>query len=214
MKTIRILVVEDQELIREGVSALVGRSDHFELVARGARNGAMALRQTDLERPDVILMDISLPDMSGIDVTRDIKAKFPETRILMLTVDDTERRVAAAMRAGADGYIIKTANPAELENAILTVAEGKTYLDKMFDMEKIAQAVEDDFEDESLAKLTPREREVMQLIAKGNTNQDIAERLSIGIKTVETHRSNLMRKLNLHNTAEVTAYALREGIVN
>ncbi len=214
MKTIRILVVEDQELIREGVSALVGRSDHFELVARGARNGAMALRQTDLERPDVILMDISLPDMSGIDVTRDIKAKFPETRILMLTVDDLERRVAAAMRAGADGYIIKTANPAELENAILTVAEGKTYLDKMFDMEKIAQAVEDDFEDESLAKLTPREREVMQLIAKGNTNQDIAERLSIGIKTVETHRSNLMRKLNLHNTAEVTAYALREGIVN
>ncbi len=214
MKTIRILVVEDQELIREGVSALVGRSDHFKLVARGARNGAMALRQTDLERPDVILMDISLPDMSGIDVTRDIKAKFPETRILMLTVDDLERRVAAAMRAGADGYIIKTANPAELENAILTVAEGKTYLDKMFDMEKIAQAVEDYFEDESLAKLTPREREVMQLIAKGNTNQDIAERLSIGIKTVETHRSNLMRKLNLHNTAEVTAYALREGIVN
>jgi len=112
MKTIRILVVEDQELIREGVSALVGRSDHFELVARGARNGAMALRQTDLERPDVILMDISLPDMSGIDVTREIKAKFSETRILMLTVDDTERRVAAAMRAGADGYIIKTANPA------------------------------------------------------------------------------------------------------
>jgi two-component system response regulator NreC len=214
MKTIRILVVEDQELIREGVSALVGRSDHFELVARGARNGAMALRQTDLERPDVILMDISLPDMSGIDVTREIKAKFSETRILMLTVDDTERRVAAAMRAGADGYIIKTANPAELENAILTVAEGKTYLDKMFDMDKIAQAMEDDFEDESLAKLTPREREVMQLIAKGNTNQDIAERLSIGIKTVETHRSNLMRKLNLHNTAEVTAYALREGIVN
>ena len=214
MKTIRILVVEDQELIREGVSALVGRSDHFELVARGARNGAMALRQTDLERPDVILMDISLPDMSCIDVTREIKAKFSETRILMLTVDDTERRVAAAMRAGADGYIIKTANPAELENAILTVAEGKTYLDKMFDMDKIAQAMEDDFEDESLAKLTPREREVMQLIAKGNTNQDIAERLSIGIKTVETHRSNLMRKLNLHNTAEVTAYALREGIVN
>ena len=84
----------------------------------------------------------------------------------------------------------------------------------MFDMDKIAQAMEDDFEDESLAKLTPREREVMQLIAKGNTNQDIAERLSIGIKTVETHRSNLMRKLNLHNTAEVTAYALREGIVN
>lgn len=214
MANIRILVVEDQELIRQGISALVGMYPEFELVASGARNGAMALRQVDLQRPDVVLMDITLPDMSGIDATREIKKKFPETRILMLTVDDSERRVAAAMRAGADGYIIKTTQQAELQRAILTVAEGKTFLDSQFDAEKIAQVAEDQFEDASISKLTPREREVMQKIAKGNTNSDIAELLGIGIKTVETHRSNLMRKLHLHNTAEVTAYALREGILN
>jgi len=212
MIEIKVLIVEDQDLVREGIAALLSQYEEISLVSDGVESGERALRQVELYKPDVVLMDVSLTDTTGVDVTRDIKRKFPRTRILMLTGDDTERRVAASMRAGADGYIIKTAPHTELHKAILAVAEGKTYLDPSFDPEKINEVAEDLSDEATIDQLTPREREVMRLIADGHTNSDISQMLQIGVKTVEIHRSNMMRKLGLHNTAEVTAFALREGL--
>ena len=210
---IKIVFAEDQQLIREGVAALLVDENAISIVGE-ADNGLDAVRICGELKPDVALMDLSMPKMSGIDATREIRRHYPNIRVLVLSVDQNERQIAEAFRAGATGYAVKSSTRDELKKAILSVAKGQRYL---------AGTVSSDMVDYYLKNgngakgggdvLTPRERQILKLIAEGHRNRNIAEQLFISVKTVENHRANLMRKLNLHNAAELTTYAIKQKMI-
>jgi two-component system response regulator NreC len=167
--------------------------------------------------PDVVVMDITMPALSGLEATRQIKKRFPEVKVLILTMHATEEYVFQILRAGASGYVVKQAAPAELISAIRAVCRGESFLSPAISRKVVeeyirqAEAIEGK---DSYDRLTDREREVLQLVAEGHSNQEIAGLLHISVKTVETHRTNLMAKLDIHSTAELTRYAIRKGVIS
>jgi DNA-binding NarL/FixJ family response regulator len=213
---LRILIAEDHALVRAGLRALLSQDPEFDIVGE-ADNGREVVRAAGELKPQIVLMDLTMPGMNGMEAILDIKRRYPEMRVLVLTLHKTEEFVLAALRAGADGYILKEATPAELRLAVHTVAGGKTYLSR----EVIPRmAVEEPGRAGVLPTngvwdtLTQREREVLKLVAEGKSNKGIAEFLFLSAKTVEKHRAKLMSKLGMRNAAALTAYAIQKGLIS
>ncbi len=213
--TIRLLLVDDHAVVRSGLKMLLGSQREMEIVGE-AGSAAEALTETERVQPNVILMDIGLPDKTGIEATREIKNKFPEVYIVALTIHEDEEYFFQMLDAGASGYVPKRAAPEELITAIKAAAIGEVYLypslakllvRDFFNVERIAD------EKVNLDGLTKREREVLTRLAEGESNDQIATLLVISPKTVERHRENIMRKLNLHSRSELVRYAIRKGII-
>lgn len=207
MDKIRVLLVDDHALMSEGLRALLGYYDDVEVVG-DARDGREAIAQVDRLRPDVVLMDVAMPGMNGIDATKAIMEQHPKTRVLIVTQHEDRQYVVPLLQAGASGYILKRALGSELIGALRMVARGQTYLHP--DVSSVlVQEVR--YPTESL---TPREQEILEHIVRGETNSQIADNLSLSVKTVEWHRSNLMSKLDAHNAAELVRIALQYGLVD
>jgi DNA-binding NarL/FixJ family response regulator len=211
----RIVIAEDHTILREGLRALISSNPDFEVVGE-AEDGREAIRCVENLRPDLILIDLSMPRMNGMDAIKEIKKGCPGTKILVLTVHKTEEYVLATLRAGADGYVLKDATHAELLMAIESVLKGKPYLSPGVSERVIEGYLEGrkTLRSESpWDTLTQREREVLKLIAEGYKNREIADYLYISVKTVEKHRANIMKKLDLHSISALTAYAMEKGLV-
>ena len=212
----KIVIAEDYRILREGLRALLSYDDEFE-VAGEATDGQEALRQVEQLRPELLLLDLSLPRMNGTEVIREIKHRRLPTRILVLTVHADESQVYGALKAGADGYLLKNAGTDELTMAIRSVLAGRSYLSPSVSRGVIEGYLEDRGSGRpapSWQQLSKRERQVLKRIAEGAKNREIAKELSISIKTVEKHRANLMRKLDLHNTAALTAFAIEHRLLD
>jgi len=211
----RIFIVEDHTLLRAGLRALLTQDPDLEIVGE-ADNGRDAVRAIGSLAPDLVLMDLSMPGTNGIEAMQDIKRRNPETRVLVLTIHKTDEYIHESLRAGADGYILKDATHDELRVAIRSVLNGKTYLSPDISGKVIHRYLgsgKTDNAGSSWDTLTHREREVLKLIAEGHPNKYIADYLCLSIKTVEKHRSNLMKKLDLHNASTLTSYAIEKGLV-
>lgn len=212
----RIFIVEDHALLRAGLRALLSQDPHIEVVGE-ADNGRDAVKEIGRLEPHLVLMDISMPGMNGMEAIIDIKRRNPEIRVMVLTIHKTDEYIHASLRAGANGYILKDATHDELRVAIRSVLNGKTYLSPDISAEVIhgylgaGKVVAGASQWE---KLTHREREVLKLVAEGRQNKYIAEYFSLSVKTVEKHRSNLMKKLDLHNASMLTTYAISKGLLS
>jgi len=214
VSTISVFVVEDHAIVREGLHALLASDPRIEVIGETG-NGRDAVRMVGSLAPDLILTDLSLPGMNGIEAIREIKNRCPDVRIIVLTVHRTEEYIRAALEAGANGYVLKESTHAELMIAVRTVMDGKSYLSPGV-AEKIIVGYLNGSDVDARSPweaLTARERVVLKLIAEGQPNKKIALYLSISVKTVEKHRANIMRKLNLHNAALLTAYAIERQLV-
>ena len=213
---IRIVLVEDHAILREGLKALIEIESDFDMVGDFCRVEESLDGIRDLQ-PDIVLMDLSLPGRSGIELLAEIRRLSPRTRKLVLTAHDTEEYIRAALNAGADGYVLKDANGAELMLAIRTVSLGQQFLCKAIAGKILSGYLSGDqrpFSPAVAQSITEREREVLTRIALGNSNKVIARELGVSPKTVEKHRSNLMRKLQLHNAAAITMFAIRNGMTS
>jgi len=214
MRDIRVLLADDHDLFRAGLRVLLQDLGGFEVVGE-AGDGREALRQVGERRPDVVLMDLMMPGLNGLEATTRIAQEFPGVKVLVLSMNAAEEFVLPAVRAGASGYILKNARPAELEQAIRAVARGETYLTPA-----VSGHLIDDYRRrsagaaDSLNRLTPRQREVLQLVAEGHSSKEIARRLALSVKTVETYRSQLMDALDIREIAGLTRYAIRKGLVD
>lgn len=212
---IRLLIVDDHAVVRMGLRMLLDGEPDFE-IAGEAESASDALNQIAQTNPDVILMDIGLPDLSGIDATREIKRIYPDTAVVALTIHESEEYFFKMLEAGASGYVPKRAAPEELITAINAAAKGEVYiypsLAKLLVKDYLGQQNKEQSED-SLDGLTSREQEVLVLLADGKSNPEIAEDLNISPKTVSRHRENIMTKLNLHSRTELVKYAIRKGII-
>lgn len=211
----RIFIVEDHTLLRAGLRALLSQDPDLEIVGE-ADNGRDAIRAIGSLAPHLVLMDLSMPGMNGIEAMQDIKRRYPKTRILVLTIHKTDEYIHESLRAGADGYILKDATHDELRVAIRSVLGGKTYLSPDISGKVIHAYLGSGGKAEatnSWDTLTHREREVLKLVAEGHPNKYIADYLCLSIKTVEKHRSNLMKKLDLHNASTLTSYAIEKGLL-
>jgi DNA-binding NarL/FixJ family response regulator len=212
----RILIVEDYTILREGLRALVSANPALEVVGEAA-DGLSAIRWVEKTKPDLVLMDLSMPKMNGMDAIREIKKLSPETKILVLTVHKTEEYILATFQVGANGYVLKDATHSELAMAIKDVLSGKHYIspgisDKV--LEGYLEGRKVLKTQTSWETLTHREREILKLIAEGYKNKEIADYLCISPKTVEKHRANLMEKLDLHNVQSLTTFAIEKGLVS
>ena len=211
----RIVIAEDHTILREGLRALLSADPDLEVVGE-AGDGRDAIRCVEKLNPDLILIDLSMPRMDGIPAIREIKKHHPETKIVALTVHKTEEYILAALEAGADGYVLKDATRNELLTAIKNVIVDRPYLSPGVSktvIEGYLQGTKGIEPQGRFGKLSPREKEVLKLVAEGYKNRETAELLYLSIKTVEKHRANLMKKLDLHNAAELTGYAIEKGIV-
>ena len=212
MSKIRVLVVDDHTIMRDGIRALLGVHDDIEIVGE-ASEGKEAISKAQELAPDVVIMDIAMPEMDGLEASRRIVKKNPRIKILVLTQYDDKKYILAAIKAGAAGYVSKQVLGTELVLAIRTMYQGGSYLyptATRAEIEGFLNQAEADPYDE----LTPREREILKLIADGRTSREIADMLYISFKTVLGHRAKLMEKLNLHNHTELIKYAVRKGLVN
>jgi DNA-binding NarL/FixJ family response regulator len=212
---VRIVIAEDHTILREGLRSLLSSNPNFEIVGE-AEDGREAIRCVEKIKPDLILTDLSMPRMNGMEAIKEIKRESPGTKILVLTVHKAEEYILAAFRAGADGYLLKDSTHAELVMAVNKVLSGRHYISPEIS-EKVIEGYLDGKKTlkprTSWETLTQREREILKLIAEGYKNKDIAEDLCISVKTVEKHRANLMEKLNLHNVQALTAFAIERGLV-
>jgi DNA-binding NarL/FixJ family response regulator len=208
---LRILLAEDHALVRAGFHALLQDLPGVLVVAE-AGDGQEALYQIEAHRPDLVLLDITMPRLSGIEVAARIAKQFPQMRVIMLSMHANEEYVWEALRAGALGYLLKDANTDELKLAIATVTRGEPYLSAAVSKYVIAGYVRSG-ESSQGDQLTPRQREILRLIAEGHTTHTIAKMLSISDKTVETHRSQLMRRLGLHDVTSLVRFAIRHGLL-
>ncbi|GAO37443.1 LuxR family transcriptional regulator [Sulfuricella sp. T08] len=212
----RILIVEDHTLLRAGLRALLMQDPNIEIVGE-ADNGRDAVQAVGLLAPHLVLMDLSMPGMNGIEAIADIKRRYPGTRVLVLTIHKTDEYIHESLRAGVDGYLLKDATHDELLVAVRSVLNGKIYLSP-----DISSKVVNGYLGTGNAPggvspwdtLTHREREVLKLVAEGHPNKYIAEFFCLSVKTVEKHRSNLMKKLDLHNASTLTAYAIEKGLLS
>ncbi len=212
----RVLVVDDHAVVRAGIRMLLESAADLTVVGEG-ENGQEALHLAETLKPDVIVMDVTMPLMDGVEATQRIKGKLPDVAVLALTIHEGADYFFRMLKAGASGYVPKRAAPAELLEAIRVVAKGNVYLESSIIKELVADyltRVNTGKEIESYDGLTEREREVLTYLAEDHTNHDIANHLEISVKTVERHRENIMRKLNLHTRSELVKYAIRKGIIS
>lgn len=214
VKKMRIVIADDHTLVRAGLKILLSTLPSIEVVAE-ANDGGEAIELVGRVQPDVVLMDIAMKPLNGLDAAARIKAKHPQVRILILSMHANEEYVLQALRAGASGYLLKDAATAELEIALAAVARGETYLSP-----PVSRAVVDGYVNRTAAErgedevLTPRQRQILEFIAKGLATKEIAFELDLSVKTVETHRSMLMERLGIRDVAGLTRYAIRQGLIS
>jgi DNA-binding NarL/FixJ family response regulator len=211
--SVRVVIAEDHALVRAGMRALLQKIDGIEVVL-DVGDGWEAVKAVQKDPPDLVLMDIAMPGLNGLDATARIVRESPTTRVMLLSMYANEEYFRQALQVGASGYLLKGAELAELEIALKTVARGETYLTPA--VAKYAIEVyrgKSEGSSGPLTKLTMRQREILQLIAEGQTTKDIAQRLSLSVKTVETHRSQLMERLDIHDVPGLVRFAMRVGLV-
>jgi len=212
----RIVLAEDHTILRAGLRALLSNMEDIEVIGE-AGDGREAVRIVDEHKPDLLIIDLSMPRLNGMEAIKEIRSRHPQVKIIVLTVHKGDEYISASMNAGANGYILKDASYDELVMAIKYVMAGKTFISPSIS-DKVVEAYlkhsKKKKTETGLGILTSREREILKLIAEGLTNKDIAAHLYISSKTVEKHRSNLMQKLDLRNTAAITAYAIEQKIVS
>jgi DNA-binding NarL/FixJ family response regulator len=221
MTPIRVLIADDHNLVRAGIRSLLEAAAGIEVVAE-ASDGREALRLIEEQRPDVVLMDIAMSGLNGLEATARAVQAFPHVRVIILSMHANEEYVVQALRAGASGYLLKDAGTAELELAVKAVARGETYLSPPISKQVISdyihriggEAPGERGAAGELERLTQRQREILRLIARGHTTQEIARILSISVKTVETHRTQLMERLDIHDIAGLVRYAIRTGLID
>ena len=215
MAVIRVLLAEDHTIVRKGIRSLLDDETDIEVVGE-AENGRDAIAKTEELLPDVVLMDYTMPILNGLEATRQIRKRFPDVKVVILTMHADEEYIFQFLQAGASGYLVKQTAPKELVSAIQAVHQGESYLSppvsKVVIEELLRQTLSEQPED-SYEKLTDREREVLQLIAEGFASKDIADQLHISLKTVGVHRTNLMNKLDIHTVPELVRYAIRKGVI-
>lgn len=212
--SIRVFIADDHILLRDGLRALLNKKAGIEVIG-GASDGLEAQRLIKELRPDVVLMDINMPGQGGIEATRQIQQECPEINILMLTLHEDKNLLQEALQAGASGYIIKRASESELLNAIEAVTRGDIYIHPAMTRALLFQPEEKpESSQETVETLTAREVQVLRLLANGHTNREIAQILAISIRTVESHRSNLMSKLDLYNRAALVQYAVKHDLLH
>ena len=213
--TKRLLIADDHEVVRRGLISILSEKTDYEVVAE-ATNGRQAVELALEKRPDVAIMDIGMPELNGLEATRQILEKLPKTEVLVLTVHDSEQVVREVLKAGARGYVLKTDAGTSLVEAIESLASRDVFFTSKVSEVMLHGFIRDeplDLDDPDRARLTPREREIIQLLAEGLSNKEIGARLGIGIKTVETHRTNIMNKLHLHSVSDLVRYAVRNKII-
>lgn len=216
MKKIRILLADDHTVMRAGLRALLERQPNFEVVAE-TEDGLQAVELASQLVPDVAVIDIGMPNLNGIEATRRMLSKEPAISVVILSMHSDEAYVMRALQAGARGYLLKDSAVTDVIRAVESVLQGKSYFSP-----KISRILAEDYvrilkqkgAEDTYELLTPREREILQLLAEGRSNKEVATRLEISVYTAETHRRRILQKLNLHNSAELVLYAVRKGIIS
>jgi DNA-binding NarL/FixJ family response regulator len=211
MKRIRILLADDHAVVRQGFKMILSAQDDMEIVGE-AGNGREAVEQAEKLRPDIVVMDVAMPELNGIEATRRLSASMPHTRIIALSMHKDNVYVREILRAGARGYLLKDSGAGDLVSAIRAVASGESYLSPA-----VSNAVLDDYRrhvTNPIDLLTSREREVLQMLAEGKTNKEIAVVLNLSVYTVDAHRGRIMEKLNVHSINELVRFAVRNGLID
>ncbi len=216
MRRLRVLLADDHNLIRAGLRLVISQEPDFQVVGE-ADNGRRAVEMAKELKPDVVVMDIGMPDLNGIEACRQVLAEVPDIHVVMLSMHSDEGYVLRALKAGARAYLLKDYAEADLARAIRAAANGKSFFSPA-----VAKLLLDDYirklertgAEDSYELLTPREREILQLVAEGKSSKDIANLLTLSVYTVETHRANILQKLNLKSVAELILYAVRKGIIS
>jgi DNA-binding NarL/FixJ family response regulator len=213
MSRIRVVLADDHTLVRAGIRALLDRMPDVEVVGE-AGEGWEAVAQVAATRPDVLLADVAMPGMGGLEAAERLRREFPDVRVVMLSMHANEEYVLQALRAGASGYLLKDAASVELDLALRAAVSGQTYLSPAISRQMIDSYMTRVAGGATPEPLTPRQREILRLIAEGKSTKEIAFALTISVKTVETHRSQLMDRLDIHDVAGLVKYAIRAGIVS
>lgn len=216
MKSIRVLLADDHELVLAGIRSLLQEIEGIQIIAE-AHNGREAVALTMEHRPELVVMDISMPELNGIEATIQIKAQLPTTQVLILSMHTTEDFVRRAIKAGASGYLIKDSAPLDLKLAVEAIARNEIYLSPRVSRHVVSAFLNGGSgaqTGQSLDQLTPRQREILQLIAEGKSTKAIAFQLDVSVKTVETHRAALMERLKINDVAGLVLYAVRHGLVS
>ncbi len=216
MKPIRIVLADDHTVVRKGLRMLLENQPGFSVIA-DACDGRETVALAEQHQPDVVVLDVAMPTLNGIEAARQISLKCPQTAIVFLSMHADEGYVLKALKSGARAYLLKDSAESDLIAAIRAVTEGKAFfspsISKMLVEDYVRQMRERDVED-SYDLLTPREREILQLLAEGKNNKEVASHLNLSLYTVETHRGNIFQKLNVHSTAELILYAIRKGVIS
>ena len=216
MKSIRVLLADDHELVLAGIRSLLQEIEGIQIIAE-AHNGREAVALSVEHRPELVVMDISMPELNGIEATIQIKSQLPTTQVLILSMHTTEDFVRRAIKAGASGYLIKDSAPLDLKLAIEAIARNEIYLSPRVSRHVVSGFLNGGSGEQtgkSLDQLTPRQREILQLIAEGKSTKAIAFQLDVSVKTVETHRAALMERLKINDVAGLVLYAVRQGLVS
>ena len=214
MTGLRILLADDHAVVRKGLRALLGANPRWQVCGE-AINGREAIEKANELKPDVVVLDLNMPELNGLEVTRQIRTAVPETEVLVLTMHDSEQMMRQALAAGARGYVLKSDAGGELLNAVETVRQHRLFLSSQAS-QMLGESSTFGAEDSAVASkepLSPRERQILQLLAEGKSTKQVATSLDITVKTAETHRSNIMRKLDLHRISDLVRYAIRNQIV-
>lgn len=213
---IRIALADDHTVIRSGLRVLLERHPEFRVIGE-ASDGREAVELVDREKPDIVVMDVAMPNLNGIEAARQITAKHPATAVVVLSMHSDESYVLRALKAGARGYLLKDSAESDLITSIRTVHAGKSFfspaISRMLVEDYVRQMQQRGLED-TYELLTTREREILQLLAEGKSNKDVANLLNLSLYTVETHRGNILQKLNLHSVPELILYAVRKGVIS
>jgi DNA-binding NarL/FixJ family response regulator len=220
MKAIKVILVDDHSLVRAGIRSLILNIPGVEVIGE-ADNGRDAIKLIDDLNPDLVLLDIAMPELNGLEVVARISKEYSDTKVIILSMHTNEEYVVQALRSGSSGYLLKDAAPNELEIAVNAVMKGETYLSPAISkhvvdnyLRRISNISPDkDLSPDIFTQLTSRQREILQLIAEGNSTKEIANKLNVSVKTVETHRMQLMDRIGIHDVAGLVRYAIRVGII-
>ncbi len=210
---IKVLVADDHPVVRKGLQTCLSRQARLRIVGEAA-DGDEALRKTRELLPDIVLMDISMPGLNGLAVTEILRKEAPQVKVLVLSVHSNKNYIFRVIQAGAHGYVSKEAPPDELLKAIESICAGEPYFSEEIARAALTEFVSGGGKKEPFSQLTSREREVLVSIAEGKSNKEIADKLGIGVRTIETHRERIMRRLNIHSVAGLTKYAIANGLIS